>query len=546
MQPATRPNILVIVTDQQRADTIGALGNPIIKTPAIDSLCASGTAFVRGYTPAPICSPARISMVTGILPHHHRFTDHDWWHCEPKEGGPSAAPHDPAFMEICRDQGYQTLWAGKMHHSGRSWLSDGIEEAVDGDPNKQMNPRTRQLPGYREWVDQFGYLPYNRPSMALGSEYYMVPQITQAPEEHTQPHFLADQCIEFLQRRDPNRPFLINLHFPEPHPPITNPMPWGLLYRAPELDAPHRPDNYKDYQSRTNRYQMRYKMRDTAQEDDTVYRTIKGAYYGNISMIDYNIGRLLEALGDERENTLIIFTSDHGEMLGDYGCVGKRCMLEGSIRVPLIVSWPGHVPAGKRCTTPATLTDLFPTICDATGVPQSRSVETRSLIELANEPDTDRIVFSQFSSGWCGQYAATDGQWKYAWSAPDRKEWLFRLDDSLREGSNRIDDAEAAEPLARLRGALLKRHDPSNDPWSNAVENGAWKIHDVPAETWHHDPTYGYLNQEKGPDQLQASVDALGPYARQVINLQHGSLHKDHGVCGGEHQFLQPAPAEMA
>lgn len=541
-----RPNILFIVTDQQRADTIGALGNGIIRTPVLDELCAQGTAFTRAYTPAPICSPARVAMVTGRPPHQHRFTDHDWWYREPDAETPEAQrpPRDVAFMKHCLDAGYETFWAGKMHHSGRSWLTDGVEACADGEKPSQLSPHCRQVATYEEFFTERGYPPYNRPSMNLGSEYYMVPQVTNAPLEETHPWWMAEQCRGFLERRDRERPFLLQCHFPEPHPPITNPMPWAMLYRACEMEAPWRPADYPQYQARTNRYQNRYKCRDTSEEDDTGYRILKAAYYANISLLDRSIGHILEALGDERDNTLIIFTTDHGEMLGDYGCVGKRCMMEASIRLPMIAALPGRIPAGHRCETPVSLMDFFPTVMEAAGLTvDPPGGEGRSLIgtanrSLAGEPD-DRIVCSQFSSGWCGQYAATDGKWKYAYSAPDDREWLFQLEDAVLERENRVRDPEVAAIRERLKGALMKRHDPSVDPWSDAVEKGDWKRHRVPPEPWRNDPVYGYLNQDKGREELQAAVDELGPYARQVINLQRGGLHGDHGVCGGVSPFAR-------
>jgi choline-sulfatase len=557
--PTQPPNILLIVTDQQRADTIHALGNEIIKTPALDDLCRSGTAFTRAYTAAPICSPTRISMLTGLPPHVHRFTDHDWFHREPEGGGRSSAPHDSGFPELLADCGYQTFWSGKVHHSGRPWLFDGVQEYCGGE--KHISNRTAVLSNYQDFCRRHGYQPYATPEGGLASEYYMVPQWTDAPVEHTHAHWVAQNCIDFLSRRDATKPFLMHCFFPEPHPPVVNPLPWALLYRAREMEAPVRPSDYEQYQSRTNRYQLRYKGKDTAQEDDTGWRIFKAAYYSYISFIDYNIGRLLDALGDERENTLIVFTTDHGEMLGDYGCAGKRCMLEASIRVPFVASWPGRIPSGATCDTPVSLTDLFPTVLDAAGIEdRTRSEEYRSILEVANAPESDgrRIVFSQFASGWCGQYGATDGRFKYAYSAPDHREWLFRVGDDLEEGANLMnaataagaaeaaetsaDDSEAARALERLKGALLRRHDPSVDPWSEAVEAGDWKSHIPPTESYLEDPTYGYLDQDRDSAAIQEQIDELGPYARKVTGIARGNLHKDHMVCGGKSPFDSANP----
>ena len=184
--------------------------------------------------------------------------------------------------------------------------------------------------------------------------------------------------------------------------------------------------------------------------------------------------------------------------------------------------------------------DISPTVLDALDrEPEAHVTEGRSLAATAAEGG-DRIVFSQFSSGWCGQYAATDGQWTYAWSAPDQREWLFRIEDALVQGPDRMadEDAEAVAARERLRGALLARHDPAVDPFSQAVADGHWIRHRVPPEHWHRDPGYGILCQERDPQALQAAVDALGPgYARPVIGLATGNLHRDHAVCGGVSPF---------
>jgi choline-sulfatase len=256
--------------------------------------------------------------------------------------------------------------------------------------------------------------------------------------------------------------------------------------------------------------------------------------------VDYNIGRLLDALGDERDNTLIVFTCDHGEMLGDYGCVGKRCMLEAAVRIPLVLSWPGRLAQDIRCATPATLMDIYPTIMEILGVDREpRSAEGQSLLSLADGESRESLIYSQFSKGWCGQYGVTDGQWKYAYSAPDHREWLFEVSDGLEEGPNRLDEPAAAEHLSRLKPALLKRHDPSVDPYSDAVEDGDWKKHTPPPEDYLKDPTFGYLWQERAPEQLQKAVNDLGPgYARTVIKVEKVSgLHGLHGVCGGKSPF---------
>jgi hypothetical protein len=145
-------------------------------------------------------------------------------------------------------------------------------------------------------------------------------------------------------------------------------------------------------------------------------------------------------------------------------------------------------------------------------------------------------VFSQFTSGWCGQYGVNDGQYKYMYSAPDDTEWMFELSDAVAEGENLIDDPDMQEKKTELKDALIKRHDPDTDPWSDAVENGEWKKHTPPPEVYLDDPTYGYIGL-RGEDELQAEIDKLGPYARKITGIQRGNLHADHKVCQMESPF---------
>jgi len=326
----TRPNILIVLTDQQRADTIGALGNPTIRTPVLDRLVDQGITFTRAYTPSPVCAAARCSMVTGLNPAKTKCWDNM-----------TMPLHATSYMETLRQSGYQTHGIGKMHFVPDYRHPWGYETRAISEEGK---------PGdYQEFLKQKGFGHVLAPH-GLRGEYYYTPQPSQLPASLHESQWVADQSIAFLARRDRNRPFLLESHFIKPHPPFENPMPWSFLYRTDEMTGPHIPIDYADYHTRVNRLQNRYKYKDLSIHDALAWRSMKAAYYGAISFVDYQIGRILEALGDDRENTLIIFTSDHGEMLGDYGCVGKRCMLEASVRIPLIVCPPGSKNQGaKRC-----------------------------------------------------------------------------------------------------------------------------------------------------------------------------------------------------
>ncbi|MFP4579451.1 MAG: sulfatase [Candidatus Sumerlaeia bacterium] len=501
-----QPNILMIVTDQQRANTIAAVGDPMIKTPNLDRLVKRGVAFRRAYTVCPVCAPTRGSISTGVPPHEVGSAD-NCGHAE---------VNVPDFASMLKAAGYETRGYGKSYDC----FAPGKGEAQWRGFDEWLAWKH-----YNSWWEKLGfdYLPCARQG---GSEYYYIPSMQPYPEKYSRSAWLTQHCVDYLnQRQEGDKPFLLCAHFGEPHPGWNVPYPWSHLYRGNEMPHPIRPANYREYQCRANRFQNRYKwMEDTVKGDDTFLRIIRAAYYGTVSYVDWKVGQILEALGDEIDNTLIIFTTDHGEMLGDYGCVGKRCMMEGAVRVPLLASLPGFLPEGKECRAAASLVDIMPTICEAAGLETPPLSEGISLTKVAEMEAGERIVFSQFSRDWNGQYFAADGNRTYWYSAADKREWTFAVDDELKQGPILPMDERAKE----LKQALIDRH--RDEPFSHAVEGDDWKEHDIPDNPLETDPDYGYLFAEPKA-KIQADVDALGPeYARKVIDIGHGHPMAEHMV----------------
>ncbi len=500
----------MIVTDQQREDSIAALGNPIIKTPNMDRLVNEGTAFRRAYCPTPVCGPTRGSLSTGVPPHEALQTDNF--------GGPDMDFAD--FASLLKSAGYQTYGYGKPYGAFRRTRMEGFDEFLTS-------------ADYKKWFKKQG-ITHADGSRGYGNEYYYIPMIQPYPAEYDRTHWTADRSIEFLkEKRDSDKPFLLCTHWGRPHPCWRIPYPWFYLYRGCEMPHPNRPADFRNYRCRANLFQNRYKWMEEAVEggDDLLLRRIRAAYYAGISYLDWNMGRIFEALGDEMDNTLIIFTTDHGEMLGDYGCVGKRCMLEASVRVPLIARLPGFMPEGRQVRGAATLLDVMPTICEAAGIETPELSEAVSLTQIADKEPGDRIVFSQFSRSWNGQYFASDGDRAYWYSAADKREWNFRLKDELDQGPILERDQRGEE----LYDALIQRHE--EDLYSDAVEDGDWKDHEVPISPMCSDPDYGYLmTDSSGP--LQDDINALGPeYVRQVTGLNKGHLMGEHMVTPTEEEW---------
>jgi len=487
-----RPNILLLFTDQQRADTIATLGNPIIKTPSLDRLCREGTAFTRCYTPSPVCVPARAATACGLPPHRTGIVDN---------GRPPEAPYE-SFMQRLSASGYQTRGVGKMHFvpDGKAlWGFDARDYSEEG-------AKTGGYDDFHRFLNEQGLSHVHDPH-GVRSEMYYVPQPSQLPERLHHTRWVADRSIDFLNHRDQSQPFFLWSSFIKPHPPFESPTPWNKLYRAADMPEPRRFAGQEAYWTHWNDAQNRYKYRG-AGYDALLMRTIAAAYYACISYIDYQVGRILDALGSSINDTLILFTSDHGELLGDYGCVGKRSMLDAAARIPMLARWPGHVPAGARCDAPATLLDIFPTTMHASGDDGPRpSGEGESLIDVANGRSSRDAVYSQFQHNGYGLYMAATSHEKYIYSEPDQREWFFdRRTDPLETNSDPTDAR-----CRRLRSKLIRRF--QNDGYTAPLNEDRWRsyrVRSIPT-----DPDAGLLYQDD--PRLQSYIDGLGPgYARRI------------------------------
>jgi arylsulfatase A-like enzyme len=473
------------MTDQQRFDTIAALGNRLIQTPVLDRLVRDGTAFTRCYTPSPVCVSARCSLVTGLPPHRTGCTDN------------MAQPqHLPSFMEQLRDLGYQTHGVGKMHFTPDPQRMWGFDSR---DISEELN---HTHDDYQEFLRQQGFGHVLEPH-GVRSEYYYIPQPSQLPACLHPTAWVADRCRDFLKRRDRRRPFFLWASFIKPHPPFESPTPWNSLYRCAQMPPPFRPAGFADLLTYWNRFQNRYKYRDHGC-DELLVRTMRAAYYACISFIDFQVGRILDALGAAAQNTLVVFTSDHGELLGDYGSFGKRCMLDAAARVPLLARWPRRLPRGRRCETPTTLLDLWPTFLAAAGAraPQVCD-EGANLLDVLSGRTDRAVVFSQFQHGGGGVYLAVSRTGKYIYSAPDQREWSFDLRRDPRETKPR----RAGQEANALRTRLIARF--QRDGYTRPLEGDRWRA--FPVKSMPAAPDAGLLFQD--PATLPARLAALGPYA---------------------------------
>lgn len=356
-----RPNILWYCTDQQRFDTIGALGNPHVITPTLDRLVETGTAFTHAYCQSPICTPSRSSFMTGMYPSRIH-------NC--RNGNESFDRHPPLISRLIADQDYDCGLIGKFHlqsagHRTEPRLDDGYRYW-----KFSHAPRDDWPPGehdYADWVREQG---------ANLDELRGSPD--RVPPELHQTKWASDRAIEFLEQSR-TQPWFLTINVYDPHPPFIPPRAYLDRFDVDGMPGPHVRESDRAQQERLSRVDFQQELRFP---DERTGRLIQAQYYAMIHQIDDQLARIigwLDASG-QRENTLIVFTSDHGEALGDHGLVMKGCRFyEGLVRVPLIFNLPGRVAAGLRSDALVELLDMSATLLEFAETPVPRDFQGRSL-----------------------------------------------------------------------------------------------------------------------------------------------------------------------
>jgi len=391
------------------------------------------------------------------------------------------------------EAGYRTHAVGKCHfkpdrNALRGFQSRKTQEEVMSDPDKD---------DYLRWLKDNGY-DYYEPHGAR-SELYSTAQVSSLPAEAHPTQWVADRSIEFIREASSaNAPWMLFGSFIHPHPPVSPPKPWHRLYRGPLMPLPNLPPNYEALKTWINHVQNRSGFWDPGTSLHQA-RNFKAFYYSAISFVDYQIGRILAALGDtgRLDNTLIVFSSDHGEYLGDYNCFGKCSMHDASSRIPMIVRYPSHFPAGLRCMRPSSLIDVFPTLLKAAGI-ESVESDGEDLASVAAGRNSRDFVFSHYSRGGTGIHMVVSERWKYFHSLGDQKEFLFdRISDPL-ETQNLAGNAFRKNEKEIMKQTLL-RHLLENGCSEAVIKDGEklnWKIYPKYQIPNSEDPDSGLMIQD--------------------------------------------------
>jgi arylsulfatase len=451
-----RPNIVLILTDQHRGDCLGIAGHPVLQTPNLDFLARGGTLFRRGYSEAPSCIPARRSLMSGQSPEAHGMV-----------GFQGGVPWDPEHT-LAGDlaaAGYHCGMVGKLHLWPHRKLFGFhrviLAESTRGGDND-----------YLDWLQRSGGdWPPDRWAMAHGvSPNGWMARPNHLPETHTHTFWCVSQSIEFVAKRDPTKPFFLNLSFIDPHPPLTPPSHYFDRYARKELPPPVIGDWAPRFDEPTKGLDTEgFDNRKSGRLDDDAMHTYRAGYFGTIEHVDNQIGRLIQYLRDARlfDNTFFLFTSDHGEMLGDHHKFQKGLPFEGSARVPFLARAPRGMGLAHEVVSdaPVGLQDVMPTLLDAAGVPVPEQCTGRSVLPLmrgqsrreAGWRETLHGEHSPQFEGWDGMHYLTDGQTKYCWFTQSGQELLFDLETDPGETHNLLAGVDGAELGGVWRRRLIEQ-----------------------------------------------------------------------------------------
>jgi len=361
------PNILWITTDQQRYDTIGAFGNKDINTPSLDRLAEEGIIFSNTYSQSTVCQPSRASFLTGLYPNTVHIN----------RNGNRSFPKNVELV-TCKlaDCGYRCGLAGKLHIAS-AWK--GEERTDDGyhDFHDSISPFQNIEEGndYVDWLVNekkvdLNEIFVNEPICNFGHKESNYSHYKEdLPPELHQTTWCVEKAIEFIEgRQKSEKPWLFSVNFFDPHPPFDAPKKYKDQYNPEELPQPSFEESDLILQQKL---QDAYHQTTKPQRPDQKSQEKIASYYGMVSLIDEQVGRLVDFLEktDQREDTIIIFHSDHGTMLGDHGLWAKGCRFyEGAVRVPLIISWPGKFVEGYQNDGLVELTDIVPTLAEICGI----------------------------------------------------------------------------------------------------------------------------------------------------------------------------------
>lgn len=468
----SRPkNVLFLLSDQHRPSSVGHLGDPLARTPHIDSLAATGTRFSQAYCTNPVCTPSRASILTGLYTHNHRtWSNATPWPFEIK-----------TLAHYFSRAGYISGLIGKMHFVDAQ--THGFDYRLDfNDWFQYLGPKTQLYAdelGRRNsgsglpivddlWAD-FGdpWMGHRRTDGRQGLVH--VGRASLIPERDHFESFVSRESSRFLKRFSKQHPFFLVASYLKPHDPFMPPEEHARRYKAEDMKLP---DTYgkvdlakvpREIRERIVGHGPSPEMKDPANARQRI-----AMYYANLAHMDECVGRVLATLKELglEDDTVVVYSSDHGEMLGEHGLWQKFVFYEPSAGVPLIFRVPGVTQAGSVCDQPVTQASLAATLLDLCGIPVPRGLDGPPLTPLLRNPlqTTRTPVYSEFALRTKNAKAMIrEGEWKYCHYVNDTPE-LYNLKSDPKEMTNLAHDAASKGRMDELRAKLIAWHDPARTP----------------------------------------------------------------------------------
>lgn len=403
MNSLKRPNILLVTSDQHRGDALGCADHPCVRTPHLDQLSYEGVRFDRAYVDCPICIPARTTLITGIQSHRY--------------GMPSYAANfriererEKFLGSLIGQAGYQTQLVGKTHWHTPGTFRAGFDSVLGLD---------RMLLDRQRATGREGRLT------GLGAN-DLSPGLSPVPLEHQSTTWIVDRCLDFLRFREQEQPFFLWASFPDPHPPLSIGEPFFSMYDDAPIPEPVRPDWAFDERCPLWLSEQRATFNSGPMNPHEL-RKARGVYLGMITNLDQQLVRLFGGLmrSGQWDDTLVIYTSDHGESLGDHGNAAKMTFLEASAHVPFIARPPKSwaTEPGRVNSSLVEWADILPTLCDAAGAEIPADVTGRSLCPIlrGEAPSVRDELHGQIDDA----HMMHDGRLKYLYGVADGSELLF-------------------------------------------------------------------------------------------------------------------------
>ena len=445
-----KPNILLLMTDQQRWDAMGCSGD-WVQTPNLDRIASEGVRFTNCVTTSPVCIPTRLSLATGLYPHntgvwnnmHHQMS-----------------AETPTWMQAVRDAGYRTSLFGKTHlhpHSGdlrereelmNAYGLDDVDEI--GGPRASANVLSHMTAAWQakglwdtyraDYRERFSNKPHVvRPSVLPLEDYADV--------------YVGQQAKGYLERYDRDEPWCCWVSFGGPHEPWDTPEPYASMYNPADMPrAIPRPETGERPRGHLDRLMERVNPNF---EKGEIGR-LRANYAGNVTLIDAQIGEIIDVIQarGELENTVIVHCSDHGEMNGDYGLIYKSNFLNGAVRIPLLVRTPDAVK-GTTCDSPVEWIDIGPTLVELAGGELKHRQFGKSLCPVLAQPASMHRDFA--ISEIEGEIMLLNRQWKIALNATGEAYLLFDVQNDAEETQNLAGRPEIADVETELRLQILER-----------------------------------------------------------------------------------------